>query len=43
MVHLPKDNKVSKKKLNEILCEDNTILWISKFCLCVYVRWCFIE
>ena len=27
----------------EILCEDNAILWISKLCPCVSVRWCFIE
>ena len=29
--------------IKEILCEDNTILWISKLCSCVSVRWCFIE
>ena len=27
--------------LKEILCEDNIILWISKLCFCVSVRWCF--
>ena len=27
----------------EVLCEDDTILWISKFCACVSVRRCFIE
>ena len=27
----------------EILCGDNTILWISNLCPCVSVRWCFIE
>ena len=27
----------------EVLCEENTLLWISKLCLCVSVRWCFIE
>ena len=29
--------------VKEVLCEDNTILWISKLCWCVSVRWCFIE
>ena len=28
--------------LKEVLCEDITILWISKSCSCVSVRWCFI-
>ena len=27
----------------EILCEDNTILWILELRSCVSVRWCFIE
>ena len=29
--------------VKEILCEDNTILWISKLCSSISVRWCFIE
>ena len=29
--------------VKEILCEDNTILRISKVCSCVSLRWCFIE
>ena len=30
-------------KFKEILCEDHTILWISKLCSFVSIRWCFIE
>ena len=31
--------------IKDILCEDNTILWISKLCrpTCVFVRWCLID
>ena len=32
-----------KSSFKEILCVDNTILWISKLCSCASVRWCFIE
>ena len=40
-------NKSKSSSLNKssysILCEDNTILWISKLCSRVSLRWCFIE
>ena len=41
---LPWDSsRLVRASPKEILFEDNTILWISKWCPCVSVRWCFIE
>ena len=37
------DNSLVINRFKETLCEDNTILWVSKLCSCVSVRWCFIE